>query len=114
MKFDLMREKPKLDIPTLNWVWDELWRRNHAAPAKNIDGRIRQDERAALMGRLLNMAEDEAGAAYREKGIPYVSAHYDGAGYCLTCGQRFSACTGVHTFEEIQTASRRAQKGNTP
>ena len=114
MKFDLMREKPELDIPTLNWVWDELWRRNTAAPAKNIGDRIRQDERAALMGRLLDMAEDEAGAAYREKGIPYAPAHYDGAGYCLTCGQRFSACTGVHTFEEIQTASRRAQKGNTP
>lgn len=66
MKFDLMREKPaELDIPTLNWVWDELWRRNTAAPAKNINDRIRQDERAALMGRLLDMAEDEAGAAAR-------------------------------------------------
>jgi hypothetical protein len=28
IKFDLMKEKPKLDIPTLNFIWDGLWREN--------------------------------------------------------------------------------------
>jgi hypothetical protein len=61
-------------------------------------------------------AEDmtaDVSAELRRRGIPHSPSQYDSAGNCLTCGQRFSACPGVHTFEEIQTADR-AQKGNTP
>lgn len=43
--------------------------------------------------------------AMRDKGVPHSPAQYDETGRCLTCGQS-ALCPGVHTFEEIQEASR--------
>jgi hypothetical protein len=51
-------------------------------------------------------------AVLRRMGFPHSPAQYDAGGNCLTCGE-CGRCPGVHTFEEIQAASR-AQKGNTP
>jgi len=73
--------------------------------ARYADGRNAWDSAAAMTA--------DVSAELRRRGIPHSPAQYDSAGNCLTCGQRFSACPGVHTFEEIQAASR-AQKGNTP
>lgn len=42
VKFDLMRDKPKLDLPTLNFMWDELWRFHSLATTKNEKGRMRK------------------------------------------------------------------------
>ena len=47
-------------------------------------------------------------AKLRERGIPHSPAQYDSAGNCLTCGEA-DRCPGVHTFEEIQAAARRAR-----
>jgi hypothetical protein len=64
----------------------------------------------------LNLVMDaryaDVSAELRRRGIPHSPAQYDSAGNCLTCGEA-GRCPGVHTFEEIQAASR-AQKGNTP
>lgn len=43
----------------------------------------------------------------RRQGIPHSPAQYDEAGNCLTCGE-CGRCPGVHTFEEIQQAARKA------
>jgi len=54
--FDLMKAKPTLDIPTLNWLWDRLWRLNTSTRATNAEGRARRLEREAI----LKMIQDEA------------------------------------------------------
>ncbi len=47
----------------------------------------------------------------REHGIPHAPAKYDDKGNCLTCGE-CGRCPGVHTFEEIQQAARKAAAFN--
>ena len=48
-KFDLMKDKPALDIPTLNYVWDMLWRRNRASNPKNAYERASKDEQERIL-----------------------------------------------------------------
>jgi hypothetical protein len=55
-KFDLLKDKPELDIPTLNYVWDMLWRRNAANSRKNTEQRIRCNEREYIM-KMIETAE---------------------------------------------------------
>jgi len=55
-KLDLMKEKPTLDIPTLNWLWDRLWRLQASIRATNAESRTRRWEREAM----LKMIQDEA------------------------------------------------------
>ncbi len=56
----------------------------------------------------LNAGIAHLSAKLRERGIPHSPAQYDSAGNCLTCGEA-DRCPGVHTFEEIQAAARRAR-----
>ena len=56
--FDLMKDKPHLDIPTLNWLWDSLWRCNAANRPANAAQRAVRGERE----RVLKMLEAEAQA----------------------------------------------------
>ncbi|MCK9569039.1 hypothetical protein M0R72_08865 [Candidatus Pacearchaeota archaeon] len=62
--FDLMKDKPALDVPTLNWVWDSLWRRRQSNFQKNEEQRIRAREDDALMV----IVESEARAAIAKAG----------------------------------------------
>ena len=56
--FDLMKNKPALDIPTLNFVWDTLWRSNAANKPINAEQRARSSERAGIMRRLQELADE--------------------------------------------------------
>ena len=56
-KFDLMKEKPALDIPTLNYVWDYLWRMNACNSRKNNEQRIRASEQESIMKMVQYFAE---------------------------------------------------------
>ena len=59
--FDLMKDKPKLDIPTLNYVWDRLWRYNACVNIgrMNDDKRSRSAELIATLQKLEEMASTE-------------------------------------------------------
>ena len=56
MKFDLMKEKPELDTPTLNYVWDYLWRKNACNRGENADRRSRALEQQSIMLMLQELA----------------------------------------------------------
>lgn len=58
-RFDLVKDKPALDIPTLNYVWDWVWRMNAVDKPKNEDGRSRQRERERFLKTLQDMADWE-------------------------------------------------------
>jgi hypothetical protein len=60
--FDLMKEKPSLDIPTLNYVWDWVWRMNAVQTPKNANQRARQGEREYILQLLQDMAGRELNA----------------------------------------------------
>jgi hypothetical protein len=64
-KFDLMRDKPELDIPTLNYIWDRLWRHNACVNIGRIndDKRSRSAELIATLRILEEMASAEQEAA---------------------------------------------------
>ena len=59
--FDLMKDNPPLDVPTLNWIWDTLWRREACSRVgrQNNDRRSRAREDIKIMA----IIEDEARAA---------------------------------------------------
>jgi hypothetical protein len=59
MTFDLMKDKPKLDIPTLNYVWDWIWRMNAVNKATNEHKRGEQAARANILQLLEYMADRE-------------------------------------------------------
>ena len=59
MGFDLLREKPVLDIPTLNYVWDWVWRMNALDKPTNANGRSRLGERERFLRALQDMADRE-------------------------------------------------------
>ena len=59
MTFDLMRDKPKLDILTLNYVWDAIWRMNTVSEATNERKRGEQTARANILQMLEYMADRE-------------------------------------------------------
>ena len=54
--FDLMDAKPRIDIPTLNYVWDLIWRMNAVRKPKNVKERARQWEREEILQLLQDMA----------------------------------------------------------
>ena len=56
MKFDLIKELPDLDVKTLNYVWDMLWRFNACSKGKNQDERSRIKEREKIMNHLEEIA----------------------------------------------------------
>lgn len=57
MKLDLMKEKPAIDVPTLNWVWDRLWRRHACMKPRNAAMRAVRSELEMLMDELEMEAE---------------------------------------------------------
>ena len=57
MKLDLMKEKPAIDVPTLNWVWDRLWRRHACMKPRNAAMRAVRSELEMLMDELELEAE---------------------------------------------------------
>lgn len=57
--FDLMLNKPKLDIPTLNFVWDTIWRMNAVRDATNERKRCERSARAGILQMLEDMADRE-------------------------------------------------------
>jgi hypothetical protein len=57
MKLDLMKEKPAIDAPTLNWVWDRLWRRHACMKPRNAAMRAVRSELEMLMDELELEAE---------------------------------------------------------
>lgn len=59
IKFDLMKEKPQLDIPTLNWAWDWIWRRNSLIKPTNERKRGQKQEMEYISGLLEWMANNE-------------------------------------------------------
>lgn len=59
MKFDLMHEKPVIDIPTINYIWDALWRINFCVKPTNADLRARHSERERIMEQLQEMANSK-------------------------------------------------------
>ena len=60
--FDLMKDKPVLDAPTLNWVWDSLWRLNACNRGENADRRAKKRAFEYVMGWL----EEEVRTAQTE------------------------------------------------
>lgn len=106
----LRASKPALaDYPIMVYVFD--WEHLHLNGAPIcVHGFLFQLNAAAARTREEHIAH--MSAKLRRRGIPHSPAQYDSAGNCLTCGEA-GRCPGVHTFEEIQAASR-AQKGNTP
>lgn len=58
-KFDLMKEKPQLDINTLNYIWDLLWRDNAVNNCGNIEKRAIYKKQSYLMQTLEELAEKE-------------------------------------------------------
>jgi len=64
-KLDLMNDKPVLDIPTLNFIWDRLWRHNACMNIgrMNDDKRSRSAELIATLRILQEMADTVKGAA---------------------------------------------------
>jgi hypothetical protein len=62
MKFDLMKDKPRVDVPTLNWVWDTLWRRHACMKPKNATMRTRMREIEILMEDLEHEAKQAEAA----------------------------------------------------
>jgi hypothetical protein len=58
VEFDLMGEKPKLDIPTLNFIWDELWRLDFVDKPKNEHKRGEHAARLKIMERLQELANE--------------------------------------------------------
>ena len=57
-RFDLMNDIPELDYDTLNYIWDILWRFNHATKPTNNDKRSRIDERERIMDILQRLADE--------------------------------------------------------
>lgn len=57
MKMDLLKDKPKIDVPTLNWVWDRLWRRHACMKPRNAALRATRRELEILMEDLQREAE---------------------------------------------------------
>jgi hypothetical protein len=55
-----MKDKPKLDIPTLNYVWDILWRFKACNLRKNAKERALFAEYERLMKHIKELAESEA------------------------------------------------------
>lgn len=53
-----MREKPKLDIPTLNFIWDELWRLDFVDKPTNERKRGEHTARLKIMERLQELAKE--------------------------------------------------------
>ena len=62
-RFDLVKEKPSLDIPTLNYVWDWIWRMNAVDKPTNADGRSRLRERERFLKIIQDMADWETETA---------------------------------------------------
>mgnify|MGYP001237378367 CR=1 FL=1 len=60
VNFELMKDKPKLDIPTLNYVWDMLWRFKACNLRKNAKERALFAEYERLMKHIKELAESEA------------------------------------------------------
>ena len=48
-QFDLMQDKPKLDMPTLNFIWDRIMRKDMSTQPRNEFGRQRKQERAEIL-----------------------------------------------------------------
>jgi len=59
INFELMKDKPKLDIPTLNYVWDILWRFKACNLRKNAKERALFAEYNRLLEFIENMASEE-------------------------------------------------------
>lgn len=59
INFELMKDKPKLDIPTLNYVWDILWRFKACNLGKNEKQRALFAEYNRLLEFIENMASEE-------------------------------------------------------
>ena len=96
----LRASKPALaDYPIMVYVSDGKLLHPNGAPM-------------CVHGYLFQLAEDMTrdvlSARLRRLGIPHSPAQYDEDGNCLTCGE-CGRCPGVHTFEEIQAAARRAR-----
>jgi hypothetical protein len=65
--FDLMKKRPTLDIATLNYIWDTLWRQEACYRIRpNLERRIRGDETRQIM----KMLEAEAQAYDPAWGVP--------------------------------------------
>lgn len=58
--FDLMKDIPPLDVPTLNYVWDWLWRMNACAKPTNERQRARLNQREEIMELLREIADTAA------------------------------------------------------
>lgn len=56
IKFDLMKDNPELDLKTLNFVWDRLWRSNACNKRKNAEQRTEY----RTMERIMTMLEGVA------------------------------------------------------
>ena len=76
-------------------IFRRIIRRHQIATSKYFVGR-----RSEMIG--------ETSDILRAQGIPHAPAKYDEAGLCLTCRNDATKCPGVHTFEEIQEAGRKA------
>lgn len=59
MEFDLIKEKPKLDIPTLNYIWDTLCRFNTCNRRKNAEQRAIYSYQIQLMEHINEIANSE-------------------------------------------------------
>ena len=57
--FDLMKEKPSLDIPTLNFVWDWIWRKDFISKPTNERSRGAAQEREKMLQLLQWFADNE-------------------------------------------------------
>lgn len=58
-EFDLMKEKPVLDIPTLNFIWDMLKRSNLCNQRKNVKQRVEYYNQESIMKDLEYYADKE-------------------------------------------------------